>query len=81
MQKTKKLTGKQVAKLAEAAANQAFKVHANYVQFSIWDVGKVLDAGRNAYVNSIGMGEDAATATSHANSAVADAVAKYRVSK
>ncbi len=38
------------AKAIETQVNAAFRTHANCVQFNIFDVGKVMDAGRDALI-------------------------------
>lgn len=65
---------KGIVKLSENAANDAFKKLGHGIQFSIWDLGKILDAGRNAFINSVAMGESLDVASGHCNAAVAAAI-------
>lgn len=74
----RKPTAKQLSKIAEITVADAFRVYGNQVPVDIFDVGKILDAGRNAFVNSLGMGEDIDTARAYADIAVKEAVQKYR---
>lgn len=68
--KPKKLKNKRLDEFIESL----YKKHGNNVEVDIFDIGKILDAGSEAYAGE----EDPAIAENMADLAVRNAIAKYR---